>query len=77
MSSRVDTASKLVSVSPSAVYRAFAERGAMEKWLPPTGMTGTMLDFDFREGGSYRMRLTYMDPQQGQGKTSDGSTLAP
>ena len=43
----------------------------MERWLPPRNMTGTMLHFDFREGGSYRMRLTYADPQQGRGKTSE------
>jgi len=29
-----------------------------------------MLHFDFRQGGSYRMRLTYAEPQQGRGKTS-------
>jgi uncharacterized protein YndB with AHSA1/START domain len=43
----------------------------MERWLPPDNMTGTMLHFDFREGGSYRMRLTYAEPQQGRGKTSE------
>lgn len=43
----------------------------MERWLPPSGMTGEMLHFDFREGGSYRMRLTYAEPQHGGGKTSD------
>lgn len=42
----------------------------MERWLPPGNMTGTMLHFDFRQGGSYRMRLTYAEPQQGLGKTS-------
>lgn len=31
----------------------------MEQWVPPNNMTATMLHFDFREGGSYRMRLTY------------------
>lgn len=45
----------------------------MEKWLPPKGMTAKMLDFDFHEGGSYRMRLTFIDPQQGRGKTSGDS----
>jgi uncharacterized protein YndB with AHSA1/START domain len=30
-----------------------------------------MLHFDFREGGSYRMRLTYDEPQQGRGKTAE------
>jgi uncharacterized protein YndB with AHSA1/START domain len=36
-------------------------------------MTGEILYFDFREGGSYRMRLTYAAPQQGRGKTSEDS----
>lgn len=42
----------------------------MRSWLPPQGMTGTMLTFAFREGGSYRMRLTYNEPQDIPGKTS-------
>jgi uncharacterized protein YndB with AHSA1/START domain len=45
----------------------------MERWLPPDNMTGKMLHFDFREGGSYRMRLTYAEPEQGRGKTSEDS----
>ena len=69
-SSRIDSASRLISASPKAIYRAFAKHGAMERWLPPGNMTGTMLHFDFRQGGSYRMRLTYAEPQQGRGKTS-------
>lgn len=71
MTTRIDSASRLISASPKAVYRAFAEPGAMERWIPPSNMTGNMLHFDFREGGSYRMRLTYAEPQQGQGKTSE------
>ncbi|GKZ15324.1 toxin [Haladaptatus sp. T7] len=62
-----------MQASPEAIYQAFAEPGAMERWLPPSNMTGEMLDFDFREGGSYRMRLTYKDKQAGQGKTSETS----
>lgn len=73
MTARVDSASRLISASPKAVYRAFAEPGAMERWLPPSNMTGEMLHFDFREGGSYRMRLTYVDPQGERGKTSEDS----
>jgi uncharacterized protein YndB with AHSA1/START domain len=45
----------------------------MEQWLPPSNMLGKMLHFDFRDGGSYRMRLTYKEPGQGQGKTSEDS----
>lgn len=70
LSERVDTASKLIHASPSAVYRAFATAAAVEAWLPPPGMTGSVLAFDFREGGSYRMRLTYGSPQHTPGKTS-------
>jgi uncharacterized protein YndB with AHSA1/START domain len=73
MTPRIDSASRLISASPQTVYRAFAEPGAMERWLPPDDMTGKMLRFDFREGGSYRMLLTYAAPQQGRGKTSEDS----
>ena len=73
MSPRVDSASRLISASPQAVYRAFSEPGAIQRWLPPVGMIGKMLHFDFREGGSYRMRLTYAEPEQGRGKTSEDS----
>ena len=31
------------------------------------------LHLDFREGGSYRMRLTYAQPEHGRGKTSEDS----
>jgi uncharacterized protein YndB with AHSA1/START domain len=71
MSGRVDSAAKLVRASPSAVYRAFATPDAMETWLPPQGMTGRMLEFAFREGGSYRMRLTYNESRHTPGKTSE------
>jgi uncharacterized protein YndB with AHSA1/START domain len=36
-------------------------------------MKGKMLHFDFRNGGSYRMRLTFKDAQHGTGKTSEDS----
>ena len=70
MAGRVDTAARLIHASASAIYQAFATPGAMETWLPPEGMTGTMLALDFREGGSYRMRLTYDESQHSPGKTS-------
>ena len=45
----------------------------MERWVPPKNMIATMLHFDFREGGSYRMRLTYTNAEGGRGKTSDNT----
>jgi uncharacterized protein YndB with AHSA1/START domain len=71
VSARIDRASRVIRASPAALYRAFAEPGAMERWLPPERMSGTMLHFDFREGGSYRMRLDYAESDRGSGKTSD------
>ncbi|HUG40902.1 MAG TPA: SRPBCC domain-containing protein [Longimicrobiales bacterium] len=71
MTPRTDRAARAIRASPAALYRAFAHPGAMEAWLPPEGMTGRMLAFDFRDGGSYRMRLTYDDPGHPPGKSSD------
>jgi uncharacterized protein YndB with AHSA1/START domain len=57
--------------SRSTIYRAFATADAMKAWLPPQGMTGKMVAFAFHEGGTYRIRLTYDDPQTTTGKTSE------
>jgi uncharacterized protein YndB with AHSA1/START domain len=53
------------------VYAAFADPGTLMKWLPPGGMTGRVLDYDFREGGRYRIELSYGDDApDGGGKTT-------
>src|SRR5262245_57866958 len=70
MATRVDSASRFIGAPPSRIYDAFASAEAMESWLPPAGMTGTMLHFDFRPGGGYRMRLSYVGQRQTPGKTS-------
>ncbi|WP_433934128.1 SRPBCC family protein [Sorangium cellulosum] len=71
---RTDTASLVVAAQPDTVYRAFADPDALMAWLPPDGMTGRVLDYDFREGGQYRIELTYDEaPPVGVGKTT-GST---
>ncbi len=72
MSSRVDSASRLIFAPAKAIASAFADPRALERWLPPGDMTGEMLHFDFRDGGSYRMRLTYAEPIA-QGKTTEDS----
>lgn len=70
MSSRTDLASRLIPASAERLYQAFAAPGALERWLPPEGMDGEMLHFDFRAGGSYRMRLSYREHAPGQGKSA-------
>ena len=51
------------------IYRALLDAGAVAKWKVPDGMTSQVHEFDAREGGSFRMSLTY-DAQTGTGKTT-------
>lgn len=69
---RTDTASRIIRASPQTIYEAFVDPGALVAWLPPEGMTGRMYEFDARTGGSYRMSLTYDEPNEAtRGKTSE------
>lgn len=68
---RTDRVSRVINAPPDAVYRAFTTPNAFMSWLPPEGMTGEVFDFDFREGGGYRMRLTMNEPGESGGKTTD------
>ncbi|WP_437999836.1 SRPBCC domain-containing protein [Sorangium sp. So ce185] len=71
---RTDTASLVVAARPDAVYRAFADPDALITWLPPEGMTGRVLDYDFREGGRYRIELTYEEAAPSGGGKTTGRT---
>lgn len=51
------------------VYRALLDAHAVETWMVPTGMTSQVHTFDPREGGTFRISLTY-DAPTGTGKTS-------
>lgn len=73
---RVDTSSRVITASPMAIYHAFIDPQALAAWLPPTGMQGQIETFEPREGGSYRMALTYQDPDlPSPGKTSDDTDV--
>lgn len=52
-----------------AVYRALLDARAVSKWKVPTGMTCHVHEFDAREGGSFRISLTY-DAPTATGKTT-------
>lgn len=49
---------RVLRTKPERVYRAFLDAGAMVKWLPPNGFTGTVHEMDARVGGRYRMSFT-------------------
>jgi uncharacterized protein YndB with AHSA1/START domain len=51
------------------VYRALLDARAVATWMVPTGMTSHVHAFDGREGGSFRISLTYDGPT-GAGKTT-------
>jgi uncharacterized protein YndB with AHSA1/START domain len=69
---RTDSASRLIQASPQTLYRAFLDSHALVSWLLPQGMTGRLDLFDPREGGHYRMTLTYEDSNHAApGKTSE------
>jgi len=49
---------RVLRATPEKVYRAFIDPGAMVKWLPPNGFTGTVHHIDARVGGNYKMSFT-------------------
>lgn len=61
--------SRRVNASRAIVYRALLDARAVAAWMVPTGMTSHVHAFDAREGGSFRISLTYDEPT-GTGKTT-------
>ena len=49
---------RVLRATPEKVYRAFLDRHALAKWLPPNGFTGTVHHIDAKVGGSYKMSFT-------------------
>jgi uncharacterized protein YndB with AHSA1/START domain len=58
-----------INAPRSAVYRALLDPDAVASWRVPAGMTSRVHEFDAREGGSFRVSLTY-DAPTGTGKTT-------
>ena len=53
----------------AAVYRALLDADAVAHWMVPAGMTSHVHTFDPREGGAFRISLTY-DAPTGTGKST-------
>ena len=54
--------SRHIKAPRPAVYRALLDAGAIAKWRVPDGMTSRVYEFDAREGGLFRISLTYDAP---------------
>jgi uncharacterized protein YndB with AHSA1/START domain len=61
--------SQHVNAPRAVVYRALLDASAVAKWKVPDGMTSHVHEFDAREGGSFRISLTYDAPTR-IGKTT-------
>jgi len=63
------TASRHIRAARSAVYAALVSADAVAAWRVPDGMTSVVHHFDPRDGGTFRVSLTY-DTPAGSGKTA-------
>jgi len=61
--------SQHMSAPRSAIYGALLDAGAIAKWRVPSGMSSHVHQFEAREGGSFRISLTY-DAPTGTGKSA-------
>ncbi len=73
---RTDSASRVIAAPRTTVYNALLDRESLEIWLPPEGMRGRIETWDPRPGGGFRMVLTYLDPTDSPGKTTDATDIA-
>ncbi|WP_077326383.1 SRPBCC domain-containing protein [Virgibacillus siamensis] len=73
---RTDSASRVILATPQTIYQAFLNPEALVSWLPPKGMSGHIDMFDPREGGTYRVILTYEIDHLTPGKTSENTDVA-
>ncbi|MEV0766570.1 SRPBCC domain-containing protein [Nocardia sp. NPDC050435] len=60
---------KHVNAPRPDVYRLLVNAEAVQTWQVPTGISSEVHEFDPREGGRFRITLTYDDPT-GTGKTT-------
>jgi uncharacterized protein YndB with AHSA1/START domain len=61
--------SRHIKAPRAAVYRALLDARAVAAWRVPDGMTSHVHAFDAREGGSFRVSLSYV-ARNAPGKTS-------
>ncbi|MFJ5262343.1 SRPBCC domain-containing protein [Streptomyces sp. NPDC088387] len=54
--------SRHVKAAPPAVYRVLLDPEAIARWRVPEGMTSEVHEFEAREGGTFRVSLTYEAP---------------
>jgi uncharacterized protein YndB with AHSA1/START domain len=66
--------SRHVNAPRARVYRALLDAHAIATWMVPDGMTSYVHAFDAREGGFFRISLTYDTPTEAGKTTADTDT---
>lgn len=59
------------------IYKAFTDKCALERWLPPYGFTGAIHEFDIRVGGGYRISFTNFGTGRSHSFTVEYDQLVP
>ncbi len=63
--------SRIIKAPRHKVYQAFLDPAAVAAWLAPENMRAKVHTFDPREGGQFRISLTYQKPEDSpRGKTT-------
>lgn len=65
---------KHIAAPRALVYRALLDPGAVCQWMVPDSMTSHIHAFDAREGGQFRISLTYDAPTTAGKTTSQTDT---
>jgi uncharacterized protein YndB with AHSA1/START domain len=68
-SGRATTVRRTIRAPRERVYATLIDAEAVEHWMVPDGMTSEVHEFDGREGGTFRISLTYEAPTD-TGKTT-------
>lgn len=74
MATGTSDVSQVIHAPREAVFAALLDPQQRVKWLAPDNMKGVIHSFDPREGGTYRMSLTYQDVEQSLGGKSTADT---
>jgi uncharacterized protein YndB with AHSA1/START domain len=75
VATRRDIASRIVGAPLDRTFDALIDRTALETWLAPDGMTASFEQFDPTPGGTYRLILTYVEPEGSGAKSSEDSDI--
>jgi len=66
--------SRIIQAPRKKVYEAFLDPQALTRWFAPNNMRVHVHSFDPRAGGTFRISLTYQNPENFQRGKTDGDT---